>query len=100
MGLNKYEKKKIEDSITNKLLEFKFSFAELNISESKKGALLLKFDGASHPNYKNVRLMSHDSEIKETTLYTTVRISIRFLHGKYESPSIGIKIVTYKLTIS
>jgi hypothetical protein len=100
MALNKYERQKLVASVTEHLLDYKFSFCELEISESKTGILTFKFEDASHPIYKNVRILSHDSHVKETMLYTRARVSLRFLHGKHESPIIGLKIVSYNITLS
>jgi hypothetical protein len=100
MAINKYEKKKIEDALRAKLSGFGFAFGEVEISEGRTKNLILRFKDATHVRYKNVRLMSHDSEITETTLYTRAKLSIRFLHGELKSPVIGMKIVTYTITIS
>lgn len=100
MAINKYEKKKLEDSIRAKLLQFGFTFGEVEIVEGRTKNLIFKFSDVSHKIYKNVRLLSHDSSVEETSLYTRARVSLRFLHGKLESPVIGMKIVTYKTTLS
>lgn len=100
MAINKYEKKKLVDAIRIKLEQSKFTFGELEITEGKTGNLYFKFEGVSHPIYKNIRLLSHDSNVEETSLYTRARVSLRFLHGKLESPVIGMKIVTFKTTLS
>jgi hypothetical protein len=100
MAINKYEKEKLRVAIEAKLLEHKFSFSELTIGEGKTGFLLFKFDGVIHPIFKNIRMMSHDSWVQETTLYTRAKVSLRFLHGDMKSPVIGYKIVTFKITLS
>lgn len=100
MAINKYEKKRLEDAIRAKLIPFGFTFGEVEISEGRTKNLLFRFSDVSHKVYKNVRLMSHDSTVEETSLYTRAKVSLRFLHGKMESPSIGMKILTFKITLS
>lgn len=100
MAINKYEKKKIADALQVKLQQYGFSFGEVEITETKLKKLALKFSDCSHTRYKNVRLMSHDSSVEETSIYTRAILSIRFLHGELMSPVIGMKIVTFKITVS
>lgn len=100
MAINKYEKKKIEDALRNAILKFGFTFGEVEIYEGNTKKLYFKFTDVAHTKYKNVRLMSHDSYIEETSLYTRARVSIRFLHGELVSPKIGMKIVSFKITVS
>lgn len=100
MAINKYEKKKLVDAIRLKLQPFGFTFGELEIYESKTKELKFKFEDVSHTRYKNVRLMSHNSTVNETSLYTRASISIRFLHGQLTSPVIGMKIITFNITLS
>lgn len=100
MAINKYEKAKLVTAIRAKLLEKNFTFGELEIIEDQNHKLHFKFDQSAHTTYKNVRLMSHDSHVEETSIYTRARVSLRFLFGKHESPKIGLKIVSFKVTLS
>lgn len=100
MAINKYEKAKIEKAVRDKLMEKDFTFGEVEILEDQNHKLHFKFDQAAHTKYKNVRLMSHDSWVEETSIYTRARISLRFLFGQHQSPKIGLKIVSFKITIS
>jgi hypothetical protein len=100
MALNKHEKSKIESQVRLKLLNYKFEFDGLEVLEKSQDSIVLKFTGPSHPSYKNVRLMSYESYVKETPLYTYIYINLRFLHGKLQSPIVGYKITSFKLTIS
>lgn len=99
MSLNKYEKEKIAYQIEAKLQMFGFTFKELELS-TKGERLLLVFKDSAHSYFKNVRLMSHLSTFKETPLYTQVYVNIRFLYGKRESPKVGHKITSFKITLS
>jgi len=100
MALNQYEKTKIINAIREKLSILNFAFDGLEITEKAEGSVQLLFSGCSHSTYKNVRIMSHLSECKETPLYTQVYINLRFLHGKFTSPKVGLKITSFNMNIS
>jgi hypothetical protein len=100
MAINRYEKAKLAKAIEEKLAARKFTFGDVQIHESKTGKLTFTFTDVRHPEYSNIRILSHDSLVKETTLSTRARISLRFLHGNRESPVIGMKIVTFNTTLA
>ena len=100
MPINKYEKAKIISAIRVKLEERRFTFDTLEIYEKADSRLIFEFAGVKNPAYKTVRLLSHDSWVKETTLFTSVIVRLRFLQNNRKSPFIGHNLVTFKMNIS
>lgn len=98
MELSKYEKTKIEKAIFENLEKRNFSYREIKISNINE-KLIIEFSGVSHKYFKNVRLITNSSYIKETVLSTTAFVHIRFLYAGYVSPKNGFRLTSIKIIL-
>jgi len=95
--INKYEKAKIAKEIKEKLI--KFAYTGLEIHEKANGKLVFEFSGLKHELYKEIRILSHNSFVKETPLFTDIHVELRFLYDNRMSPVIGHNLLTFKMRI-
>lgn len=101
MIFNEREVNKITDAIRAKLLEHKFTFGAMQVKYEKGGVgLMFVFTDVKHVYFKNVRLITINSYVHDTTLFTYVYVQVRFLHGELKSPIIGFSLINFKIVLS
>ena len=101
MIFNDRELKVITDAIRAKLLEHNFTFGAMQVKYQREGTeLKFMFTEVKHSYFKNVRLITIDSYIRDTSLFTYVYVQVRFLHGELKSPIIGFSLINTKIVLS
>ena len=97
--LNTQEIERITSAIRVKMSARMMTFESVEISSNKE-KLLFKFSGLKHPTMKNIKILSHESIIHDSSLFTQVHIRLRFLHGNLKSPIIGMTLTNFKIVLS
>jgi hypothetical protein len=98
MQFSTSELERIETAIKVKLSQRMITFSKVDIVV-KDSRLLFTFHDVKHQTMKNFRVMSHESTVKDTSLFTYVYVRLRFLHGNLKSPVIGFTLCNFKIAL-
>lgn len=98
MEFSSQEIEKIETAIRVKMSQRMFTYKKVNIScDGKK--LILQFTDVRHQYFRNVRMITYQSYIQDTTMFVYVFVRLRFLHGNAKSPVIGIRLSNFRIIL-
>lgn len=92
------EIEKIKTVLTSKLETRHFTFQDVTLSLSGN-KLSMQFTNITHPVFKNVKILSYNSYVKESVLYTYVYIILRFKYNNRTSPSIGHNLTKFRIAL-